>query len=248
MNVANSAFESIPFDNLIGSPLSACVNAQREAAKTTLDYIKEMGFETEKNEKGEDEYSVAMVSFEFVQDGNKRQMLVPLIAIVPIPYLQIDNVNIRFTAEVTAHTEDTFNAKISTQRYNAEDNHNSNLEYKALVDVDVKASSSSMPAGLAKMLQLFEGCIQVEDKVFYSVQITKGCDGEKKNELANIIVNKLATIKIEAVKDEVVKAINKKGTVASKLTEKQADALLKIIDDAGAAAEKVVMESDVLGA
>ncbi|MCQ2231107.1 MAG: DUF2589 domain-containing protein [Paludibacteraceae bacterium] len=247
MKVANSAFESIPFENLIGSPLCACVNAQREAAKTTLDYIKEMGFDTITNERNEEEFSVAMISFEFIQNGNKRRMLVPLISVVPIPYLQIDNVNIRFTAEVTAHTEDIFNAKISNVRYNAEENSGSGLDYKALVDVDVRASSSSMPAGLAKMLQLFENCIQVEEKSFFYVVFTSAPEREKKIDLAKEVVKRLATIDVKQDKDSVISCMNTNKILASNLTEKQADALLKVLDEYGATGEKRKMASEILG-
>ena len=35
-----SALNSIPFGNIIGGPLAACVHAQAEAAQTTMDFIR----------------------------------------------------------------------------------------------------------------------------------------------------------------------------------------------------------------
>lgn len=35
-----SALNSIPFGNIIGGPLAACVRAQAEAAQTTIDFIR----------------------------------------------------------------------------------------------------------------------------------------------------------------------------------------------------------------
>ena len=42
-SVATNALQAIPFGQIIGGPLSACVDAQREAALTTVNFINEIG-------------------------------------------------------------------------------------------------------------------------------------------------------------------------------------------------------------
>lgn len=41
--VATSALQAIPFSSMIGGPLKACIEAQAMVAKTTWDFIQEVG-------------------------------------------------------------------------------------------------------------------------------------------------------------------------------------------------------------
>lgn len=41
--VATNALQAIPFSSMIGGPLKACIEAQAMAAKTTWDFIQEVG-------------------------------------------------------------------------------------------------------------------------------------------------------------------------------------------------------------
>ena len=88
--------ESLPFYNLIGGPLNACIRAQAEAAQTTVNFIKEVGLEEEKDGVTEAIY----VHFTFVQNGRKVTISVPLLTIVPIPYIAINSIDIKFKATV----------------------------------------------------------------------------------------------------------------------------------------------------
>ena len=46
-NVATSAMQAIPFSSMIGGPLKACIEAQAMAAKTSWEFIKEVGLNTD---------------------------------------------------------------------------------------------------------------------------------------------------------------------------------------------------------
>ena len=113
-SVATSALRAIPFENIIGGPLEACVKAQRIAAQTTVDFIREVGLEDVparkpdgtivtaprldrygnpvKDSKGnviEDpvmEKKAVYVCFQFIQGGRLVRLNVPMLSIVPIPY------------------------------------------------------------------------------------------------------------------------------------------------------------------
>lgn len=55
MDVANKSIgtlQGIPFKNLIGGPLSACIKAQNDAAKTSINFIDEVCLNKDK-ETGE---------------------------------------------------------------------------------------------------------------------------------------------------------------------------------------------------
>lgn len=94
MDVANKSIgtlQGIPFKNLIGGPLSACIQAQNDAAMTSINFINNVCLNEDK-ETGEK--SAIYVSFSFIQNGRKVVINVPLIAIVPIPYIAINSIDI----------------------------------------------------------------------------------------------------------------------------------------------------------
>ncbi|QYR09962.1 DUF2589 domain-containing protein [Prevotella sp. Rep29] len=97
-NVATSAMQAIPFSSMIGGPLKACIEAQAMAAKTSWEFIKEVGLNTD--EKGQK--SAVMVAFSFNKGGRMTQLNVPLLTIVPIPYIAINSVDINFKANINA--------------------------------------------------------------------------------------------------------------------------------------------------
>ena len=158
MQTANAALQSIPFGNLIGAPLEACVNAQAQAARTTYEYISEVGFDV----KSEYEWEARTVSFTFMMEGVMKQITVPLLTILPLPYLQIDTVDISFTADVSVNSEGKMMAKVS----NATDSEavkQSSLNFQSQIGIDIKASSAgNMPVGIAKLLDILgNSCIEV---------------------------------------------------------------------------------------
>ena len=97
--VATSALQAIPFGSMIGGPLNACIEAQAMAAQTSWQFIQEVGLNTNP-ETGQKE--AVNVSFQFVQNGRVVQLNVPLLTIVPIPYIAIQDIDINFKANISA--------------------------------------------------------------------------------------------------------------------------------------------------
>jgi hypothetical protein len=159
-STANQVMQSIPFDNLIGAPLEACVKAQAQAAQTTYEYISQVGFDVE----SEFEWKARTISFTFMMEGAMRQITVPLLSIFPLPYLQIDTVDISFTADVSVNSEGKMMAKVANST-DSEAVKQSSLNFQSQIDIDIKASSAgNMPVGIAKLLDFFgNNCIQIED-------------------------------------------------------------------------------------
>lgn len=157
----SEVLNSIPFERIIGDPLSACIAAQAEASRTTLDYIKETTMED--SGLGVDSFKPATVSFVFQIDGVKRIMVIPLLTIVPIPYLNIDYVNLSFTANVTSFQNEKIQACFTAPRTNIDLEAGEEYAEEHLIDVDIHATTADMPAGLARMLEVFGSrLIQVE--------------------------------------------------------------------------------------
>ena len=66
--------KSLPFGNIIGGPLVACVEAQAQAARTSWEFIQNVGLYADGEEK-----KTVNVSFQFIKDGRMAQITVPLL-------------------------------------------------------------------------------------------------------------------------------------------------------------------------
>lgn len=86
----------IPFTHLISEPLKACVIAQNESHQTTIAALREMGLFSDK----ENNQVASSVGFEFVKDGKRQKIMVPLITLVPINFFQINAASISFKASI----------------------------------------------------------------------------------------------------------------------------------------------------
>lgn len=186
--VATSALQAIPFGSIIGGPLKACIEAQAMAAQTSWQFIQEVGLNTDPN-TGQKE--AVNVSFQFMQNGHIVQLNVPLLTIVPIPYIAIHDIDINFKANISASSssvseqssssaldvgaEASIGAKWGPFHMDAKmkANYSSKKDSKATqeskysveytMDVAVKAGQDSMPAGLAKVLELLGSALDVSD-------------------------------------------------------------------------------------
>jgi len=90
---------SLNFDDLIANPLRAAIKAQRDMSKETLAYIKEAGLITDGGES-----KVAVVSMNYMKDGKKYKMQIPLLSLIPIPSLGITEMKFDFKVAVDAQS------------------------------------------------------------------------------------------------------------------------------------------------
>lgn len=196
-----SALNSIPFGNIIGGPLAACVRAQAEAAQTTIDFIR--GFTMTNSELDPEGVEPITVTFTFIMNGEKTRMTVPLMTIVPIPYMHIDYVNLNFTADITACDDGKMEAKYATEGYTRTEDDEQSVSVESKMGINVRASTSSMPSGMAKMLEFFTNNLIVHDTLTpQQVEDMKRTTERKRLELKNkkermvgALVNALAEYK-----------------------------------------------------
>lgn len=184
--VATNALQAIPFGAIIGGPLNACIEAQALAAQTSWKFIQEVGLSTDANGKKE----AVNVTFQFIKDGQMAQLNVPLLTIVPIPYIAITDIDIAFKANISAasssvtensestaldaglegtagaklgpfHVDASFNANYSSKK-DSKATQDSRYSVEYTMDVAVKAGQDNMPAGMAKVLEILSGALSVE--------------------------------------------------------------------------------------
>lgn len=193
------ALQGLPFDNLIGGPLNACILAQAEAAQTTVNFIQSVGL----NELEDGTKEAIYVYFNFVQNGRKVTISVPLLTILPIPYIAINSIDINFKATVNGLESISDSSEYSSEykrdyskntkkgwirkrttslktsyssKHDSKSTRDSSFSIEATIDVAVHAGQESMPAGMAKILEMLgaamdlcspDGELTVNDTTFY---------------------------------------------------------------------------------
>ena len=169
-------FKGLDMKNLIGGPLTAAADANLLLARTTANFINEVGFDADKKARS--------VLFKYnkqepTEDGNMivqdMSVEVPILAIVPIPNLQIDEVNVLFDMEVkqceksesSMSGSGSFSAKvgwgpISVSISGSVSAHSSNTrssDNSAKYHVDFRATNHGMPEGLARVLDIMAAAV-----------------------------------------------------------------------------------------
>ena len=154
-----SPLGALDFKRIIGAPLSACVSAQEEAAQATLEYINEVVFRRKDDDP--DNLEPVTVTFYFESAGVVNRLTIPLLCIVPVPYLQIEQVNLTFQATVTesSMSDDRLHlkAKYSSPGDSGEESDASKAEYqnRRCIDVNLCVTAADMPMGISKILEIF---------------------------------------------------------------------------------------------
>lgn len=172
---------ALDFAAIIGGPLVAAINAQALAAKTTTTFIQSFAFQpgtagTQQLQTVSFDFSQVLTSTNAGNLSNIATIKVPLLTIIPIPYIRIDNMTIDFNANLhsvatTAMTNDfaftasasgsyygvTFGASISDKNTYQE---GSTTDDTYSIHVTVHAVQDQMPAGMASVLGIFTNLIQ----------------------------------------------------------------------------------------
>ncbi len=194
-------FKGLPMESLIGGPLQAACKANLMLAKTTADYINAVGFEPAAADGTPG--AVRNVDFQFERpnqgaDGKivmeEVHVRVPMLAIVPIPNLQVDTVDVVFDMEVKSSTSDSessdteasldAHAKVGWGPFSCDvqihgktsshKEHSRTSDNSAKYHVEVHASNAGTPEGLSRVLDMMAAAAAPR-KV---VTKTLGADGE----------------------------------------------------------------------
>ena len=105
---------SIPLYQILGAPLLAMVQAETQAAKTTAQFIEQVGFYTEQEaEASGSTYhygDLRTVTFNYTKTGvggeeTTFKVAIPILSIVPIPAIQISEANVDFAVEINDAVE-----------------------------------------------------------------------------------------------------------------------------------------------
>lgn len=164
-------FAGLEMDKLIGAPLSAAADASITLANSTADFINRVGFDAAGNVRTVAfMYEKRSVNEDGTSNLDEMKVDVPMLAIVPIPNLQVDEVNILFDMEVKqserqessmdlgATVSGTLNlgiVKVSVSgNVSAHSSNTRSSDNSAKYHVDVRATNHGTPEGLARVLDM----------------------------------------------------------------------------------------------
>ncbi|MGB9940638.1 DUF2589 domain-containing protein [Methanosarcina sp.] len=181
---------SIDFQSMIGGPLNAVIKAQAQSAQTSVDFIKSVGFN---GPETEDAGKPTMVTFEYDkifqekdEQGNivytprPMKLTVPILTMLPIPFIRVSDVSIDFNAKINSVVESTttssseLNASlgvkggwgpVSAELKCSYSNKKSTsatdkTERTYSMAIHVQAEQDELPAGMEKLLGVLENSIK----------------------------------------------------------------------------------------
>jgi hypothetical protein len=168
---------NLDFSVYIGGPLQAAIQAQTAASMATVDFIKEVGFE-----KGTQD--LMYVDFKYKKTDSDSSsstsytLSVPLITLLTIPAIRIDEITIDFSAKLTSvdtvkvdstiNSSTSANAKVFCVKMNAAIAHQrksttgSDVTKSYDLTVHVRAVNDELPAGLDRIIGVLES--EIKDK------------------------------------------------------------------------------------
>ncbi len=164
--------ESMDFRNIISGPLKACVEAQQEAANATFNYMTSTMLE--KDAKGHADFKPVMMHFYFTKEGLIQHLEMPLMSILPIPYININYVDLDFEAMITYCKKDTergdvklkacypVTSRLLKQTGNTKGTHESQdkevdtVNARENINIRIRATTSDLPAGLSRLIEILD--------------------------------------------------------------------------------------------
>lgn len=211
MSYVTRILTQLPFGHIVGSPMKAAIEAQALAARSTLEFIQTVGFTNQNDgvwnpaisqtavgntpagtaEGDSNAGDIRTVTFTYTSqdvNGNPQtaNLTVPILAVVPIPYLRIESMTIDFmvkmteefkrTTESNTNIESTtsgqvgwkaywspvsanFNASLSA-KHSSSAQTSSRYSTEATMNIHVQVVQDSIPAGMAKVLQILENSVR----------------------------------------------------------------------------------------
>ncbi|MFC8088358.1 DUF2589 domain-containing protein [Streptomyces sp. NPDC057340] len=174
---------SLPFEQIIGGPLQGVIRSSALAANETAQFINNIGFAKDPADaKKTAEARTVKFAYNAVEREEatgtagaqgkpvKTEVEVPLLAVVPIPYLQLSKVTLDFDVKidsVSARKQETqFGGETSATAgfwgvsasvkasYSSNSSSSDTVNRSASMKVHVEAVQGDMPGGMAKILEM----------------------------------------------------------------------------------------------
>lgn len=136
---------------IIGKPVSSCLKAQVMSSNAGYKYVQDAGFVRSRDYSRL--FDFATVSFTYEHEGFKARITVPLLTIVPVSMLRIENVNLSFIANLQENGNGTYNVVYGNSNGNGW-GYNEETRYTGQMKVALSAKRYNYTPGIEKLLTL----------------------------------------------------------------------------------------------
>ena len=149
---------------LVSNPLVSCVKAQYKSIEATYDAILSQSFikSHDEQKKGNEVVEPIFISFSYTHKGRIYRLKVPLFTLVPISYLEIQQVDLSFVADITVNSKDGIKGVFSQKQKN--ESLNRSFNGQCTIDYKINMGICDMTAGLASIFQLCQENVVVNPK------------------------------------------------------------------------------------
>ncbi|AIG97234.1 MULTISPECIES: DUF2589 domain-containing protein [Archaeoglobus] len=147
-------------DQIIATPLRSMVEAQQESANATVEFLTSLIDENGKPKGIELAYEQTVFDPERGAVSEKNRVKIPLLTLVPVPYLSIDEAEIDFSAKIVATSKQQkgkFVPLYAVYAPKAETKTDLNGE----LNIKIKVKRTEIPEGIARMITVLSNSITV---------------------------------------------------------------------------------------
>lgn len=153
-NTATSGKHSgIVLSEHMGNTITECNLAQKNATQSAVDFIFNELFH-----KANGKTEPVMLSFSYHLADTIYKLNIPLILLVPIPFMQISNSDISFYVNFTnkKHSNNSYEVRLSesTEQLKKKSNRVEGYDVRNNIRVNIRSTLSDMPGGMARLLEV----------------------------------------------------------------------------------------------
>ncbi|WP_341703424.1 DUF2589 domain-containing protein [Ferrovibrio sp.] len=185
---------ALDFAQIIGGPLEAVITAQAQAANVTTQFIQATAFEPSSGGAATGPQKLKVVAFDYGQmmgsvaggpSGDALVIKVPLLTMLPIPFIRVDSMTIDLNVSLhSTHTTKESNEATTTgsasgeyfgTTFNCSVTDKNTYQNDMVIDdtyslhVTVHAVQDQMPGGMQNVLNIFSSVIQQQSSLIQQV-------------------------------------------------------------------------------
>lgn len=156
-----AAMNGVRISDLIAAPLTAAADAQFELAMRTVEFIHSVGMETDENGRtAAKNISFGVKAPSGDGDGTKEiEVTAPLLAVVPVPSLAVEEVDVGFQMEVTS-AQNGGDGIVMCGQVSSSADQTRESNQSAKYQISVKARRQQQSEGLSRLLDILASAVQ----------------------------------------------------------------------------------------
>lgn len=151
--------QMVPLRELLASTLEAAIEADMTTMRRYFDNVCEIAFQDYDRER-QNATQLRTLTFNYSANESAQQLRVPVLSLVPLPMLQMKDINFNMDAELVELHGDTESASpqlyvsIAPKAKSTEEAQAQEATAKCSIKIDIKMEQADMPGGMARLLQI----------------------------------------------------------------------------------------------